>query len=308
MKRQIFTIVCLLATLFASAQRGHFFSSDDFSSSLISALCQDRQGSVWVATDYGLNRFDGYHFQTFLHDDADSTSLQANVVVTMLCDRDGRLWVGTNRGLDRFDDDRETFYHYKFPDNIRPRVTSLIQLKNGTLLVGTAGYGAFTLTSPDAQLETFQVENADNFFSYVYEDKQGRLWKSSFDDQIMMWEGKKMHTFRSQLGNLNGFIEHDDHFDMLALRGLMTYRDGKIVPANVDMSVAASRNLIFTCMERSADGILYLGTRGDGLYRIVDRRLERVEANAFGIDLNTAKISAIMFDRSGNLWVACHSK
>ena len=308
MKRQIFTIVCLLATLFSSAQRGHFFSSDDFSSSLISALCQDRQGSVWVATDYGLNRFDGYHFQTFLHDDADSTSLQANVVVTMLCDRDGRLWVGTNRGLDRFDDDRETFYHYKFPDNIRPRVTSLIQLKNGTLLVGTAGYGAFMLTSPDAQLETFQVENADNFFSYVYEDKQGRLWKSSFDDQIMMWEGKKMHTFRSQLGNLNGFIEHDDHFDMLALRGLMTYRDGKIAPANVDMSVAASRNLIFTCMERSADGILYLGTRGDGLYRIVDRRLERVEANAFGIDLNTAKISAIMFDRSGNLWVACHRK
>lgn len=308
MKRLFYTIVCLLTTLFASAQRGLFFSSDDFSSSLISALCQDRQGSVWVATDYGLNRFDGYHFQTFLHDDADSTSLQANVVVTMLCDRDGRLWIGTNRGLDLYDADHEIFRHYKFPDGINPRVTSLLQLKNGTLLVGTAGYGAFTLASPDGQLERFEVENAGNFFSYVYEDKQGRLWKSGFDDQIMMWEGKKMHTFRSQLGNLNGFIEHDDHFDMLALRGLMTYRNGKMVPADVDMSIAGGENLIFTCMERSSDGTLYIGTRGDGLYRIVNRRLERVEASAFGIDLNTAKISAIMFDRSGNLWVACHRK
>ena len=308
MKRLILAIACLLTTLFASAQRGHFFSSDDFSSSLISALCQDRQGSVWIATDYGLNRFDGYHFQTFLHDDADSTSLMANVVVTMLCDRNDCLWVGTNRGLDRYDADREVFCHYRFPDNITPRVTSLIQLKNGTLLVGTAGYGAFTLASPDAQLETFQVENAGNFFSYVYEDKQGRLWKSGFDDQIMMWEGKKMHTFCSQLGNLNGFIEHDDHFDMLALHGLMTYRDGKIAPASIDMSVAAGENLIFTCMGRSSDGTLYVGTRGNGLYRIVNYRLERVEASAFGIDLNTAKISAIMFDRSGNLWVACHRK
>lgn len=308
MKRLLLTIVCLLTTLFASAQRGHFFSSDDFSSSLISALCQDRQGSVWVATDYGLNRFDGYHFQTFLHDDADSTSLQANVVVTMLCDRDGRLWIGTNRGLDLYDADHETFRHYKFPDGIMPRVNSLLQLKNGTLLVGTAGYGAFTLSSPDGQLERFEVENAGNFFSYVYEDKQGRLWKSGFDDQIMMWQGKKMHTFRSQFGNLNGFVEHDDHFDMLALRSLITYRNGKLVPADVDMSIAGGENLIFTCMGRSSDGTLYIGTRGDGLYRIVNRRLERVEASAFGIDLNTAKISAIMFDRSGNLWVACHRK
>ena len=308
MKRLFFAILCLLATVFASAQRGHFFSSDRFSSSLISDLCQDQQGSIWIATDYGLNRFDGHHFQTFLHDDADSTSLVANVVVTLLCDRDGRLWVGTNRGLDLYDAERETFRHYRFPDNLLPRVTSLQQRKDGTLMVGTAGYGAFTLRSADAQLEVFSAEGADNYFSRMYEDKQGRLWKSGFDDRIIMWEGKKIHTFRSQLGNLNGFIEHENHLDMLALHGLMTCRDGKIYPADIDMSIVAGKDVIFACMGRSSDGILYLGTRGDGLFRIVNRRLERVEASAYGIDLNTAKISAILFDRSGNLWVACHRK
>ena len=97
MKRTI--LLLLLSVLFSGlsyAQAGYFISSDRFSSSLISDLCQDRQGSVWIGTDYGLNRFDGYRFQTFLHDDKDPSSLSVNVVVSLLNDREGRLWIGTN--------------------------------------------------------------------------------------------------------------------------------------------------------------------------------------------------------------------
>ena len=45
--------------------------TDRFSSSLISSICQDRQGSIWIATDYGLNKFDGYRFATYLHKNGD---------------------------------------------------------------------------------------------------------------------------------------------------------------------------------------------------------------------------------------------
>ena len=146
MKRTI--LLLFLSVLFSGlsyAQTGYFISSDRFSSSLISDLCQDRQGSVWIGTDYGLNRFDGYRFQTFLHDDSDPNSLAVNVVVSLLNDREGRLWIGTNRGLDRFDHDTETFVHYPFPNGIQPRVSSLCQSKDGSLLVGTSGYGIFKL-------------------------------------------------------------------------------------------------------------------------------------------------------------------
>ena len=67
---------------------------------------------MWIATDYGLNRYDGYSFQTFLHDENDSLSLSCNTVVSLFCDRDGQLWVGTNTGLDRFEPDIEAFTHY----------------------------------------------------------------------------------------------------------------------------------------------------------------------------------------------------
>ena len=65
MKRILITILWVLLTVPVAAQRGHFFPSERFSSGLISDLCQDKEGSVWIGTDYGLNRFAGYHFQTF---------------------------------------------------------------------------------------------------------------------------------------------------------------------------------------------------------------------------------------------------
>ena len=115
--RKVFLLVsCAMLLSSALAQTGHFIPSDHFSSSLISCFSQDRQGSIWVGTDYGLNRFDGYSFETFLHDEADSTSLCSNMVVSLLCDSNGQLWVGTSRGLDRFDPVNESFVHYHFPN------------------------------------------------------------------------------------------------------------------------------------------------------------------------------------------------
>ena len=94
MRRTI--LLLLLTILYAGSifgQAAQFFPSDRFSSSLVSDLCQDQMGSVWVATDYGLNKFDGYRFAYYLPDDKDPSSINVNVVVTLFCDKDGRLWV-----------------------------------------------------------------------------------------------------------------------------------------------------------------------------------------------------------------------
>lgn len=75
------------------------------------AITQDRQGFIWVATQDGLDRFDGYGFRVYKHDRGDPYSLAANNPQELLVDRRGRLWVGTTSGglsrydarLDRFD-------------------------------------------------------------------------------------------------------------------------------------------------------------------------------------------------------------
>src|SRR6185295_12434337 len=63
-------------------------------------LCalQDRQGFMWFGTQDGLNRFDGYGFTIYRHDNADPGSLRDNYILSLCEDRAGVLWVGTNKG------------------------------------------------------------------------------------------------------------------------------------------------------------------------------------------------------------------
>ena len=311
MKRTILLILTVfLWTLAVSAQRGTFISSDRFSSSLISDICQDQRGSMWVATDYGLNRYDGYHFQTFLHDDADTTTMCTNVVVSLLCDRKGRLWVGTNRGLDRFDSADESFTHYPFPEGFKPRVTSIIQRHDGTILVGTAGYGAFSL-GDDNRLHQFPIENVGQYFSRFFEDSRARLWKSGFDETIYMSNGSKVEKFHSTMGTPVAYAESNGDVLILCLHGFMTYSNGKMSDADIDMSAVANKDVVFSRMANGDDGTIYIGTRGRGVFRLSNtypRKLEHVDFNAFGIDQRTAMISAAAFDRRGNLWLGCRHK
>jgi ligand-binding sensor domain-containing protein len=75
------TILLCLLTLAGPlrAQNGKFYSTDHgLSSSLINHLLQDDRGYVWIATEYGLNRFDGIQFTTYYHNEKDSTSLTSN--------------------------------------------------------------------------------------------------------------------------------------------------------------------------------------------------------------------------------------
>ena len=301
---------CLMLHGICYAQNGQFFPSDRFSSGLIADLCQDHQGSIWIATDYGLNRFDGYHFQSFLHDDADTTSLSVNVVVSLLCDREGRLWVGTNHGLDRFDIGSESFVHYPFPGNVHPRVSTLIQRHDGSILVGTAGYGAYVLDKK-GQLRVFSDDKSNNYFSRLFEDSHGRIWKSDFDATFSMRNGDKIEHYQSQVGTPVGFVESADEVLVVCSHGIMSWRNGKAALADIDMSALGGKEVLFTRVGATEDGMIYIGSRGKGVYRIANtnpRRLEYVDINAFSLDLHTAKISAVFSDRHNNLWLGCHNK
>ena len=310
MKKLLLSLFCIITFGVSYAQTGHFYSSDAFSSGLISSLCQDRQGSIWIATDYGLNRFDGYKFATYLHNESDTTSLSVNVVVKLFCDRQGRLWVGTNHGLDRFDAVHDNFIHYHFPDGLVPRVSSILQLHDGTIFIGTAGYGAFTIGADD-RLKPYRLKENSNFFVHCFEDSNGRMWKSGFDDMIYSWKDGRLRQYHSPLGTVQEYVEHQGHLVALGFHGLMVFQNDRFVPLHVELDEHSGRDIVFSSMEVGLDDNIYIGTRGSGVFRLVTspvNRLERVDMNAFGINVRTANISTMMFDRRGNLWLGCFRK
>ena len=300
----------VLAVSLLRAQTGHYYPSDRYSSSLIASLCQDKEGSVWIGTDYGLNHFDGYSFQTFLHDEADSTSLQSNIIVCMLADRENRLWVGTSVGLDRFDPAAACFVHYPFPEGIHPRVSCLKQRRDGTIIVGTGGYGSYALM-PDGKLQRQSLPEIGSYFFLFYEDSMGQLWAGNYEDGLYCYYGNQVEEFHMAMGNPRSIVEMDGEMLVVCQHGIMAYRNGQMTTPDVDMSAIAGKDIIFTEAVATERGDVYIGTRGQGLYRISamrPHRLEYVDATAPGIDLSTARIVSLLCDRNGNLWLGCQRK
>ena len=67
-------------------------------------MVQDKYGFIWIATQDGLNRFDGYGFKVYKHLRGDPWSLADNAIKALVADADGSLWIGTQAGgLNRYD-------------------------------------------------------------------------------------------------------------------------------------------------------------------------------------------------------------
>ncbi|KER09841.1 MAG: hypothetical protein HY22_08640, partial [[Candidatus Thermochlorobacteriaceae] bacterium GBChlB] len=73
------------------------------SQTTVLCLAQDKNGFIWLGTEDGLNRYDGYSFKVFKHNPKQSGSLSNSLVRALHCGQDGTLWIGTlGGGLNRF--------------------------------------------------------------------------------------------------------------------------------------------------------------------------------------------------------------
>ena len=149
-----FGLICALVYFFAAtAADGQYvpfrfekFGIDNgLSNQIVTCALRDTTGYLWVGTENGLNRFDGYGFKHFLPDAKNNTSLQDGSVTTLFEDSKGNLWVGTKTGgLHLFDRRTETFYVFRhdsknqngLSDN---RVYRIYEDKDGSLWIGTPG-------------------------------------------------------------------------------------------------------------------------------------------------------------------------
>lgn len=78
------------------------------------AILHDSSGFIWIGTQDGLNRFDGYDIKVFRHDKNRPDSLGRDFVSSLAEDDKGHLWIGTRgRGLDEYNPLTETFTHHQ---------------------------------------------------------------------------------------------------------------------------------------------------------------------------------------------------
>ena len=123
----------------------HLSIEDGLSQNAGLAIFQDSRGYLWIGTQDGLNRYDGYTFKIFKHDPDDPNSISHNSILAIAEDKDGSLWIGTwGGGLNRYDPSTEKFTRYlndpNDPSSLSDgTITSIKQDSKGSLWVATLG-------------------------------------------------------------------------------------------------------------------------------------------------------------------------
>ncbi len=167
----------------------HFTTANGLSNNKIYDIIQDKAGFIWLATDDGLNRFDGYNFKVYRNIPKDSTSISSNNIWRLYEDEEGILWIGTKSGeLNRYDPRTDKFTSWEIKSEIvkENSITSIIKNKLGKVWIGTYKSGLFLFDPKSGQIENWRSNPYDltslsnNYITSVVEDDEGNLLISTY--------------------------------------------------------------------------------------------------------------------------------
>ena len=325
MKRFIlFSIFCFvqMLTCFSYANSGRLYTSNDMSSSLIRCIIQDKYGFIWVGTNYGLNRFDGYKFSTYLCNPADTTTIQDNDIVKLYPYSKEFLFVATNRGLYKYSYLTNSFQHIVLEKkDEKIRVSSLIEDGKHNLLIGTSGYGAYRLdmtTGKVTRLSRKSANSVDDFFAMLFFDDEGYLWQANHTKVLRKYKynGKSIKLVsvyepKDLFGISKLYATDKKGFFVAHAGGIMRYDYASHSFSRYDFDFSAHQGAGYiSAVTLDKYGNLWLGTSGDGTFKIPhgSRKAYRVELNNQSFIFDNAHISDLLIDRDGNQWYGCYMK
>jgi hypothetical protein len=132
-------VVMIPAIEDSNIQFRRILGAQGLSQTRVSTVIQDDLGFIWFATQYGLDRYDGYRFKVYKPERGKPNGPAGAYINSLFKDREGKLWLGTGRSLDRFDPVTEVFTHFHLDhsssnNNVDYSVRSIAEDLDGFIL------------------------------------------------------------------------------------------------------------------------------------------------------------------------------
>ena len=305
---------------------------EGLSDGFVRALLEDRNGTIWVGTDNGLLRFAGDRLERVdnvdgvpaiaVHAIAEDQSgglwvggsrllrlyagaiheyhLQGgssqNRVKSILETQDHTVWVGTVSGLHRLRPGADQFERV---EGIKGTVRVLRQTSDGVLWIGMIGQGIRTRTGDKFTAMTAPDWLPSNTVLNIFEDDEQNLWIGTQAGVLRLTKTPVRivplpHSADSDFGTI--YRDRDGTLWVVST-DVFRLRNGIAEPyAFPGLGHIPVRNVY-----RDRGGAFWVGTDGEGVVRIQDKRITRLTMKE-GLVNNFVR--AMLQSRDGSMWIA----
>lgn len=311
----IITMMICLFSIQTWAQSGKLFNTDNqLSSNLATQVFQDKSGFIWIATRNGLNTYDGYHITIIKKDMSNFLGLNSNYINSIAQDEKEHILLGTNNSLLEFTGSE--FLKIPMLDSkgkeLATYVKQIYPLRNKDVAVATSGYGIMLKKQDEQKCHAMKGEVEKlKYIHKLLEDKRGRLWIITEDGKLYRKETNGRVT--SHFTGTEGVGAQDILQDALGNLYLASKNQGVYLlraGSNAFARISNIGNLPIDNIYISRNNKLYIGCDGLGIY-VYDPQTGFLQDNPLFsrlVNLAKSKITSIIEDNQGNIWVSMLQK
>jgi len=304
-------------------------SSDGLSQGTINCIAQDYKGFIWIATNDGLNRYDGYNIRVYRNNINDAASISSNQVLKIVPDRKGKIWILTGNGLNLFDPsvDSFTLISNEFLSNQTEIAT--IAADDTHIWVGTVNSGLIRIDQETLMAESFlhipaNAESiSNNGIHYLHVDSGNHLWVclrngdfGVFDSKTNTFSPVELLNHRNQkfANNITAIQEDKNgNFYITSNGSSLIYFDTQNHQLRYFRNEFPDGTAIFmdyNSIVLQNDSTLWLGTYDLGLERfdLKTNNFTIFDEGAGNQRLLYPNIRTLFKDKDGNLWIGTYGK
>jgi signal transduction histidine kinase/ligand-binding sensor domain-containing protein len=265
--------------------REHWGSEKGFTGGSVTAIAQTSDGYLWIGTEKGLIRFDGFSFRNFPQ--ATPTTFPIGPVQALTSDGQGSLWILLqSTEILRYHDGK-----FELGREVAEfGITSLLRRADGSILFASLAYGPLTYRAGKFELLNPVADpvNPAPPAAEVNRDEQS--------SRLSWATGVVPHRFAEPNSAVISMAETSDGIVWLGTRdkGLFYMTDGRVVAVPVGFSGAR-----INCLLASGNHDLWIGTdRG-----VLHWNGDRVTSSEVPLALRHLDVLSMTRDRDSNIWL-----
>ena len=178
---------------------------DGLSNSSVVSIAQDKSGHLWIATEDGLNRFDGNGFETFYKSYSNTKSLSGNELNCILDDpEDSVIWIATQRAdINTYNYKTDEFKSYAMPRS----ATHIAPSSDKSIWISTYWDGIFYFDKSKNYFKSYNEQNVENWI-------KGNIWtiQEDFSTGIVYigYSNKGLSSFDKKSGEYKNYVNNPD--------------------------------------------------------------------------------------------------